>query len=103
MLGNLIAIDFAVVLLAGLLVTSSLKVTPFGLDFVPALVGETEDVTSMLGSGVWAMATPAVVLSTSVATPATRKDLRKELLLRRGSFDSGLRARDGIHRAVDCY
>jgi len=64
--------------------TESLNVTALGLDFVPDLVGETEAVTSMLGSGVWATATP-VVPSTSVATPATRKDLRKELLLRRDS------------------
>ena len=40
-LGNVIVIYFAVVLLAGSFLTESLNFSAFGLDFVPALVGET--------------------------------------------------------------
>src|SRR4051794_11753569 len=53
-LGKVILICFAVVLLAGLLTTLSLSVSALGLDLVPALVGDTLAVTSMLGAGFWA-------------------------------------------------
>ena len=79
MLGKVIVIFSAVVLLAPLFLTESLSVSAFGLDFVPAFVGDTEAVDSMDGAGVWAMATP-VRPRASVAVPATRKDLRKERL-----------------------
>ena len=46
------------VLLAGLFLTASLSFSDFGLDFVPALVGETLAVASIDGAGVWAWATP---------------------------------------------
>ncbi len=88
-LGNVIAILLAVVLLAPSFLTVSVSFSDFGLDFVPALVGETLTVTSTLGAGVWAYAMPAVPRA-SVATVATRKDLRKEDSSRR--FGSGLGA-----------
>ena len=44
MLGNVISILLAVVLLAASFLTTSLSFSDFGLDFVPALLGETEAV-----------------------------------------------------------
>ena len=53
-LGIVIVIFAAVVLLSRLLVTESLSFSDFGLDLVPALVGETEAVASIEGAGVCA-------------------------------------------------
>ena len=54
MLGNVIVILLAVALLAGLFLTTSLSFSDFGLDFVPALVGDKVAVASTEGAGVWA-------------------------------------------------
>jgi hypothetical protein len=59
--------------------TVSTSFVAFGFLVVPALLGDS--LTSTVEVGAWATATPAV-LNASVATVATRKDLRKELLLR---------------------
>ena len=52
--GNVILIDFAVVFARALFLTSSLKLTAFGLDLVPAFEGEPLPVASMLGVVSWA-------------------------------------------------
>ncbi len=53
-LGSVIVILLAVVLLSALFLTESLSFSDFGLDFVPALDGETLAVASTTGAGVWA-------------------------------------------------
>src|SRR3954469_22117640 len=79
-LGSVIVICLAVVRLSRLLVTDSLSFSDFGLDFVPALLGETPAVAWIEGAGVWAYATPATPRA-SAAVPAAMKVLRKRELL----------------------
>ena len=99
-LGSVIVILAAVVLLSRLLVTESLSFSDFGLDFVPAFVGDTLAVASMDGSGRLGIRDAGHTESERRRTGSdeglTQEGVSSEM------DDAGLRAgASGPHRAAD--